>query len=81
MSANAMDLLARALQLPEKERGELAARLIESLETGADEGAEAAWSEEIKKRVEELQSGQAKGVPWPEARALILKDDDDPAAT
>ena len=33
-----------------------------------DEGVRAAWDEEIKKRITELDSGKAKTVPWSEVR-------------
>jgi putative addiction module component (TIGR02574 family) len=46
--------------------------LIESLEEAADEEAEAAWADEIRRRVEELDSGKAKTVPWSQARRMIL---------
>jgi len=50
----------------------LAGSLLESLDDEpADEGVEAAWSEEIKRRIEELDSGKAKPIPWEEARRQI----------
>ena len=74
MSSNATQLLAEALRLPESERGDLAARLIESLDPAVDDDAPAAWSAEIQQRIEELRTGQVKAVPWPEARQMILDD-------
>jgi hypothetical protein len=38
----------------------------------ADEGAEAAWGEEIGERVRELDSGAVAPIPWSEARRMIL---------
>jgi putative addiction module component (TIGR02574 family) len=50
----------------------LAGSLLESLDDEpADEGVEAAWSEEIKRRIEELDSGKVKPIPWEEARRQI----------
>jgi putative addiction module component (TIGR02574 family) len=64
-------LLVEALRLPEAERAALAGELIESLETEVDADAEAAWSAEIRHRVEDLNTGRARTVPWAEARRRI----------
>lgn len=65
-------LLAEALRLPAEQRAALAGELIQSLDSLVDEDAEAAWSAEIRRRLERLESGLAKTVPWPEARRRIL---------
>ncbi len=65
-------LLAEALQLPEEQRAALAGELIQSLDSQVDEDAEAAWSAEIRRRLERLDSGVGKTVPWSEARRRIL---------
>ena len=69
---NAKELLAEALQLPPEERATLASELIESLDQGIDNDADAAWSLEIRRRLERFDAGLAKAVPWPEARRRIL---------
>lgn len=76
MTPAADQFLAELLQLPPADRGELAARLLDSLDPAADEDAQAAWSEEIRARIEDVRSGRVKPVPWAEARAQILADDD-----
>ena len=65
-------LLAEALQLPPEERAALAGELIQSLDSEVDDDAEAAWSAEIRRRIEQLDAGLAKTVPWAEARRRIL---------
>jgi putative addiction module component (TIGR02574 family) len=70
-------LLAEALQLTEAERSELIARLLDSLEPPAEEAVETAWGQEIQRRSAELDAGTAQGVPWSEARRLIMEDTDD----
>src|SRR5437867_10224126 len=65
-------LLAEALRLPDEQRAALAGELIQSLDSQANEDAEAAWSAEIRRRLERLDSGLAKTVPWAEARCRIL---------
>jgi putative addiction module component (TIGR02574 family) len=79
MTQQAAKLLTEAMTLPEGERGELAARLIESLDPAADPDVEAAWAQEIKQRLEELQTGQVQPVAWPEARRRIMDDGDESA--
>ena len=69
---NAKQLLAEALQLAPEERATLASELIESLDEQIDNDAEAAWSVEIRRRLERLDAGLAKTVPWAEARRRIL---------
>lgn len=64
-------ILLEALRLPETERAALAGELIDSLETEVDVDAEAAWSQEIHRRVEELNAGRAQTIPWAEARRRI----------
>ena len=69
---NAKQLLAEALRLTPQERAALASELIESLDEPIDNDAEAAWSLEIRRRLERLDAGLAKTVPWAEARRRIL---------
>jgi putative addiction module component (TIGR02574 family) len=49
-------------RLSVEERADLAYFLLQSLEP-AEEGAAAAWDEEIARRVAEIRSGQAAGKP------------------
>ena len=74
VEADTSKLLEEALKLPVEARAALAGSLIESLEETVDEDAEAAWAEEIARRVRELDSGKAKTIPWSEARRMILGD-------
>lgn len=46
-------------------------QLIDSLDTEVDANTEAAWSAEIRRRFEDLNSGRAQTVPWVEARRRI----------
>ena len=73
MSSSTSDLYRKALALDESERAELAGALIESLESQRDSGVEAAWLEEIERRIKELDSGEVEGIPWEEVRERILR--------
>jgi putative addiction module component (TIGR02574 family) len=52
-----------ALELPAKERAELADFLLETLEHPSQEEIDRRWAEVITRRVEELRSGKVTGVP------------------
>lgn len=66
------ELYQKALDLDERERAALAARLIESLDTEVGEGVEAAWLAEVERRMEELDSRKIESIPWDEVRARLL---------
>lgn len=76
MTSIAQQVYLEALELTEDDRAELAGLLIESLDTAADEGAEEAWSEEIRRRIAALDAGTVQPVPWEEAEAMIFGDRD-----
>ena len=68
-------LITEALQLSEAERIELAEALYESVEGPADPDAAEAWSEEIARRLSEIDAGRARLVPWDQARRQIRGED------
>jgi putative addiction module component (TIGR02574 family) len=58
------ELLEKALTLSTQDRGLLIHRLIASLDEEApEEGVEAAWDEEIKRRVDDIRSGSVRTIP------------------
>jgi len=72
MTSKVEKVLSDALELPSDERAEVAVTLLESL-GGDEEGrVDEAWAAEIKRRVDEVQSGKVKTIPWSEARRKIL---------
>ena len=64
MTRDAQELLKKTLTLPDKERAELAGNLLASLDVTVDLDADAAWQEEITRRLREVESGQVKTVSW-----------------
>ena len=62
-----------SLRLPKSARAALAARLLESLDSEIDEDAEEAWDAEIARRLDEINSGRVKMIPWSEARRQIME--------
>ena len=73
MVATPKQLYDSAMNLSEDERAELVGLLLESLDIGNEDGVEAAWLEEIERRVAELDSGTVKTVPWTEVRSRVFE--------
>jgi putative addiction module component (TIGR02574 family) len=71
MTREVAELLEKALSLPPEARAALAGSLLESLDNTVDTRAEEAWSAEIANRIQELDSGKVKPIPWSEARRQI----------
>jgi len=71
MTQEVTELLKKALALPPEARAALAGSLLESLDETVDATAEQEWSHEIARRIEELDSGKVKPIPWEEARRQI----------
>jgi putative addiction module component (TIGR02574 family) len=72
MTPEVAKLLQQALSLSIEEQEALADSLISNLGGKVDEGVLAAWDEEIKKRIGDLDSGRAKTIPWSEVRQRNL---------
>ncbi|MHB2021407.1 MAG: addiction module protein [Candidatus Xenobia bacterium] len=71
MTDKSKTLLAQALQLADKDRLELAAQLIHSVDHEADPQAEQLWSEEIARRIADEDAGQAEHMTTDEALRFI----------
>ena len=65
MVKNRDQIEAQALELSARERAELAHILIQSLDEAVEDPAEVerAWEEEIKRRVSQVEAGEAKLIP------------------
>ena len=80
MGAILKDIEEQALQLTPKERGELAHRLIVSLDGEPEDSPEAiakAWDEEIARRVADMEAGRTEWIPAEE----VFKEIDQIIAT
>jgi putative addiction module component (TIGR02574 family) len=71
MTPEVSELLKKALALPPEARAALAGSLLESLDDTVDVSAEEEWNEEIARRIQELDSGRVKPIPWAEARRQV----------
>ncbi len=68
MTQEARELLQKALALPDNERAELAGNLISSLDATVDPDVDAAWQQEVVRRLHEVQSGKVGTVSWEEVQ-------------
>ena len=64
-------LIGQALALPPADRADLAALLFGSLDDEPDPDVEAAWSEEIARRIAAIDSGETQLIPWAEVQRRL----------
>jgi putative addiction module component (TIGR02574 family) len=67
------ELAQKARALPREDSARLVEDLLASLHEARDPEIEAAWDEEIRRRVEEIESGKAKLIPADEVFDEIRK--------
>ncbi|MBW3543159.1 MAG: addiction module protein [Planctomycetes bacterium] len=73
MTGAAEQLKPQLLQLPVSDRAELVEFLLHSLDEDTDADAEAAWDEELGRRLKDIESGSAVGIPADEVFAALRK--------
>ena len=73
MHMSVEDIADEALALPSEARALLADRLVESLDPAEDGYIHDLWTTEARRRLHELRSGQAIGIPGEEAIARLRK--------
>lgn len=73
MNAKLHQILDDALELSEEDRVNLADLLLESVDFARDFERQAEWEAEIKRRVEEVENGTAKTIPWEEVRRKLFE--------
>lgn len=71
MPSHTEELSQRARALPPEDRARLAEELLASLHENRDTEIDAAWDEEIRRRIAEIESGTAKLIPAEEVFAEI----------
>jgi putative addiction module component (TIGR02574 family) len=73
MSTTVEELATQAITLSAEDRARLADLLLASLPAGEDPDVDAAWDEEIRRRVEAVELGAARLVPAEEVHAEARK--------
>ena len=79
MTQSVNSIIDAALALTSQERAEIATRLIRSLHGPVPSAAEqadidAAWAEEIERRVSDLDAGKTQTVPYHQAMQQIREE-------
>jgi putative addiction module component (TIGR02574 family) len=72
MTKKAESILQEALTLDDAERADIAGRLLESIEPPPDADVRRAWREEVRRRVAQIDAGEARLVPWDEVREELF---------
>lgn len=74
MSTQTAQIFEDAMRLPEADRADLAACLFATLDPSTVDQLDPSWEEEIKRRLQAIATGEAKLIPWEEARKRIFDD-------
>jgi putative addiction module component (TIGR02574 family) len=74
MTETAEKVLSEALTLDTRERADVAARLLASLDGEPDHDVEAAWAAEVARRIEEIEAGRVELVPWEDVERRIERE-------
>ena len=77
MARKLQELFREAAELTDRERAELAGMLIESLDSEPDADVEAAWAEEVERRVRQVDAGEVEMIPWEQVRAELFSRTDE----
>ncbi len=73
MAATSKELYDMAMALGDKGRAELSGMLLQSLEIVPETGVEASRLEEVERRIQELDTGKVRSVPWSEVRSRVFE--------
>ena len=65
------ELVAQAEQLSEDDRELLLIRLQQALAPPVDPAIEAAWIEEAERRLDAIDRGEMRSIPWDEAKKRL----------
>lgn len=74
MSLTTERIFEDVLSLPQDQRAELAARLLESLDREVDPDIEEAWATEIERRCAAVDAGATTLSEWHDVRQRIEKE-------
>ena len=71
MSAAFERVIDEMEELSQEEKALVAHRLLESLDTKQEQGAEQAWKDLSDQRLKSLESGEIQGISWNEVKQQI----------
>lgn len=73
MTSAARKILDEAMDLPTEERRMVAETLLHSVSEESEHELHPAWRDEILHRIEQVQRGEVRAVPWSEVRAQMRR--------
>ncbi len=68
MGKSVADLFSEATELDENDRAQLAGLLLESIDGERDPDVEAAWAQEIERRLASVKDGTATLIAWEDVK-------------
>ena len=71
MTDKTQAILEQALKLSPTERADVAEQLIASLDEAPDADVEKAWQEEVQRRLQQVELGEVKTIPWEEVQRRL----------
>ena len=71
MTEKSQVVLKEALKLTADERAEMVEQLIASLDEAPDTDVEQAWQEEVQRRLQQVEYGEVKTIPWEEVQKRL----------
>lgn len=77
MAKSVVELFREASDLEDSDRATLAGLLLESLEGDPDPDVEAAWAEEVERRLRQIDAGEVELVPWEDVKERLLRSSEE----
>ena len=74
MGIKTEELIANALQMPEKERATIAKKLITSLDPHCEKDIEILWQKEVQQRISDIDNGQVNCIPWEDVQGRLKRN-------
>lgn len=71
MTDKTQAIVEQALKLSPTERADVAEQLLASLDEVFDSDVEKAWQEEVQQRLQQIERGEVKTIPWEEVQRRL----------
>ncbi len=71
MTDKTQAIVEQALKLSPTERADMAEQLLASLDENLDSDVEKAWQEEVQRRLQQVERGEVKTIPWEEVQRRL----------
>ena len=71
MTDKTQAIVEQSLKLSPPERADVAEQLLASLDDALDSDVEKAWQEEVQQRLQQVERGEVKAIPWEEVQRRL----------